>query len=494
MVLYIVDDEKNIRDRMVKHIPWSELGFTSVITAKNGYDALDKMKETRPTVLLTDVRMPKMNGIDLSKEVKVKYPDCQIIFLSGFADKAYLMSAIEVKATKYIEKPIDRDDIYSTVASALKAYKTSASGRRSNLESLLLQLLYDNPDNDHALSQLLESGFNKTHTYTLLYVKFYWKKSDQPLAVKELLFNDDFWVTKETLMAFNDRHHLVVLSSSPLNDQLLTALVAPLEALLTDTYSLPFTIGISQTFSKLQALNLAYAEAESISDEGFFYGLTKHYIYGSDSTVRHTHFPNTMAFSNALEAMDEYIAKQLLNQLRLSSISKSYSEAEVRHQYSEWAKAITAAYVNAEITNDTDELNPFDSLPELHGMHTKLKSLTADYFSRVTEKRSAGGRAYEIMAFIKNNIDNDQLSVAMLAEHFELSSSYLCAAFKKSTQRTVNSYITELRIEKAKDLLKHSNMKVYEISESIGIADTNYFSVFFKKQTGVSPLEFRENP
>jgi two-component system response regulator YesN len=96
------------------------------------------------------------------------------------------------------------------------------------------------------------------------------------------------------------------------------------------------------------------------------------------------------------------------------------------------------------------------------------------------------------MKFIRDNFANKKLSIQMIADNTYLSKTYLCSFFKKSTGKTVNEYIMEIRIEKAKELLKENRVKLYEIATNIGFNDSNYFSAIFKKYVGCTPSEFRE--
>jgi len=109
--ILIVDDEKITRDSLEQFIPWAQLGISNVETAKNGFVALSLVKESKPDIILCDIRMPKMNGIEFVTKVREFDADCKIIFLSAHADKEYLKSAINLKAVSYIEKPILMEEL-----------------------------------------------------------------------------------------------------------------------------------------------------------------------------------------------------------------------------------------------------------------------------------------------------------------------------------------------------------------------------------------------
>ena len=105
--LLIVEDETFTREGLLNHISWKNLEIKTVRTAANGRDALEIMKHFHPDIILTDIKMPHMNGIELVSNIRESDQDCKVIFLSGYSDKEYLLSAIALKAECFIEKPIE---------------------------------------------------------------------------------------------------------------------------------------------------------------------------------------------------------------------------------------------------------------------------------------------------------------------------------------------------------------------------------------------------
>lgn len=116
MKLLLVDDERFTREGIYSLTPWKELGIDEVITAEDGEDGLEKALLFAPEIILTDVKMPRMDGVDMSFKIREKFPDCSIIFMSGYADKEYLKSAIRLSAVNYIEKPFQPEELHSTLA------------------------------------------------------------------------------------------------------------------------------------------------------------------------------------------------------------------------------------------------------------------------------------------------------------------------------------------------------------------------------------------
>lgn len=127
--LIVVDDEKKTREGLEKHLPWRRLGIDEILTAKSGTDALELARTHPPDILLCDVRMPRMDGIELATIIRHRYPACKLIFLSGFADKEYLKSAISLRALRYIEKPVDMEEVCSSITEAVTLLQQEAASR-----------------------------------------------------------------------------------------------------------------------------------------------------------------------------------------------------------------------------------------------------------------------------------------------------------------------------------------------------------------------------
>jgi two-component system, response regulator YesN len=116
--LFVVDDEKLTREGIKESFDWEKIGVEIVGDAEDGIQALSRIEELNPDIIICDVRMPKMDGIELTRVIRSKYPQMQIIFLSGYSDKEYLKSAIKINAVDYIEKPVDDEELKEAVLRA----------------------------------------------------------------------------------------------------------------------------------------------------------------------------------------------------------------------------------------------------------------------------------------------------------------------------------------------------------------------------------------
>lgn len=127
--ILIVDDEEKTRQGLADYVDWEKLGIDGVKTAGNSEEAIKLCARFVPDIILSDIRMPGMNGIELCTYIKEQIPDCEIIFLSGYADKEYLKAAIELNAVSYVEKPVDIEEIEATIRKALRCMQEKRARR-----------------------------------------------------------------------------------------------------------------------------------------------------------------------------------------------------------------------------------------------------------------------------------------------------------------------------------------------------------------------------
>ncbi|MNZ91098.1 Arabinose operon regulatory protein [compost metagenome] len=131
-----------------------------------------------------------------------------------------------------------------------------------------------------------------------------------------------------------------------------------------------------------------------------------------------------------------------------------------------------------------------DRIPDLNRLHKYVLSFLAIFEKE--EGAAGAGKMREIIRFIHTHFHEKGFGIQMIADHVNLSETYLCSFFKKQSSQTIKQYITSVRLEKAKELLANHELKLYHIAQSVGIADANYFTTFFKKYVGCTPSEYRE--
>lgn len=524
--LLIVDDEKTTRDSLKEYISWNELGVDLVATAKNGLDALKLAHKIKPDILLTDVRMPKMDGIKLASKIRELYEDCMIIFLSGYSDKEYLKKAIYLQAISYIEKPISIKEIRSVVRRTVQEYHKRAVEKAKKLrlrESLAKNLplirqeiaaeLVRGETNLEDLAEKYGEAFvslPSAEFFTPVCLIVNWDpvvdeamKTSLKRVLLELLSGEDSPNFFPYLMGFEDDDKIIlILASHRHHDQTTALLKRLLERKLADLSTCQYCLsaGIGSPVREMASLPESYRLAVIAANTQFYSGPGSIFAY---CDVAGSHFEPKkdlyQHFRVYLSKNDMNEAIELVN--KLTNVIKFAQEKNINRVKNIYFNLLLIVF---EVAKDRGFINLYDENEKnyiwqeiertktLAELSAYIISNIESVFSTMEEQNAVHSKIYEITTYIKENYTAEDLSVQSIARHTYLSYTYLCAFFKKNTGKTINEYITEVRIEKAKELLREGRMRLYEIASSIGYTDPNYFSSLFKKHTGYTPSEFKE--
>ena len=232
MRLLIVDDERITRNVLLNHIPWSEIGITKIETAGDGREALEIAKGFKPNIVLSDIRMPKMNGLELARCLKAEQEDCRIIFLSAYSDREYLKEAIQLRAVSYVEKPIKPDEIKEVVKSAVEEIKKQQRLENRNYYAKQKKICMEILTGEKVSADIEEYPFLRGLEYIASELRLYpqdpsaeveYDENALSLVLEELIASllksrvpdindsDDAMFRKYCLFTVKDLNHIVVL-------------------------------------------------------------------------------------------------------------------------------------------------------------------------------------------------------------------------------------------------------------------------------------------
>ncbi len=527
--LILVEDERATREGLLKHTPWNQIGIDRVEEARNGVEALEKSEWLEPDIVLTDVSMPRMDGIQLATRLRERYPQCKIVFLSGYSDKEYLKSAIKLNALNYIEKPIDENELIATLSKAVFQYKSERDQKakdermqdqvRRNTDlvrqKLAVELIKSDVDPAELKGTFEDAGveYRTDRYYTTAVVKFNWNRAlthNEKESCRSLLSSKIYNILGELsdgfvsgyldselyLVHFKERIQPVQHWEGKLN-----VLREKIMAESQGNYAV--TIGVGLPVYGLAGLKNSFNLAMKAIQMQFYEGVNT-IIFSSSLSARES--GNPLLDDAFLAAFGEYLggdkrkeALRLLNEYYSGlAASKVSDNGMIRNRYLKLLFDLHSMAKKRGITlTDEEDLYGYlwrsiSGMDTLEKIHLFLVDQVKVFFKLVEDKEAYGRNVYEIMKFIQNQYPNQKLSVRLIAESQNFSESYLCTFFKKITGKTLNDYITEVRIEKSKELLKDRNLKIYEIAKKVGYDNENYFAKVFRKYENASPSEFRE--
>ncbi|MFD2332791.1 response regulator [Cohnella sp. GCM10020058] len=523
----IVDDERTTRDSLSRYLPWERMGVASIATAKNGLEALETAQAAAPDILLTDVRMPKMDGMELAAKIRAIYPSCKIIFLSGHADKQYLKEAIHLKAISFVEKPINVTELESALLKAiaeclddrrhLEENQRMIDGlgeRRWRMRQELARELTGLPPDPSELENRfgdLYIRFSRHPFFTAAYAII-----DGPAttdnrmihglrsALLEQLAAPEVFGWADCLAGFDVRDRLFMIVAERTDrpaaerDAAIVAALRHLQECAADRIRL--TLSVGPRVREIGQVPASFQAAIAAAALRFYRGDRNVIRYDAVPTVEFRIDSKTHErFRRHLSTDDRGPALALIRQLAAEAAhTEDLDLHRVKSVFYQLTLIVQEAAASWGIAHSDDgsEMHAIwrhiDRVGSLDELASGLLHRIGAMYDRIRDKDSVGRKVYEITQYIRAHYADSTLSTQSIALHVSFSKTYLCAFFKKNAGKTINEFITEVRMEKAKDLLKEGQLKQYEIADALGYKDANYFTTLFKKHTGYTPTRYME--
>lgn len=515
MKLLIVDDEKLTRDGLIQSVDWQSLGVDNVACADDGLHGLEVARDFHPDILLSDVRMPHMSGIEMAEILQKELPALSIIFMSGYSDKEYLKAAIRLKAVRYVEKPIDLDEINEVVLEAIAEVKKTISVSKSSALSLSLSRsalasgLLSMNKSEHPLPVPGELAIDfptdeKVPFFTFLISFHRFPSTSEELertitpAIDKVLGESGLKEIHANRQGFLFFYH--VWNFKDFSDSKKEVLGARLvEALneLSLCFHIVFGENVLGAHNICNSYNSAVIELQNV----FFHENNTYCIY------KHQDHYDTFLDLKSLDAenqlsqillhKDEEQANAFLKELFDTLLSsKNILPNQIMDLYYKLFHTIKETY-RMLYSRDEEALSEdywklISGCASLYELHVLLSEKCNLFFSQTKEFNDSNTTIGLIKDYISHHFQDESLSIKDISEHVFLSSSYVCTLFKNETGQTLNQYLTDYRIEKAKQLLANPRYKITNISTQVGYSNGNYFGKIFKKQVGMSPSEYRD--
>ncbi len=521
MKLLIADDEELTREGLIASIDWAVLGVREIFQADDGLKALKIAESEKPDIILSDIRMPRLTGIEMAEQLEKILPDTSLIFMSGYSDKEYLKAAIKLKAINYVEKPLNPEEIKEAVMEACAQRQEKLRTRQnealyslenfSQLAFLLTRPYRDNEAEILSLTEELSLRLKPGCSFTTYIVKT--KSSDIGSAVlKELREDLEDFLLHYHLSVFYIRlhgvHHVFHIMGEALPSS--TAFTAAENYMQEKFTGLgDFYIGRGETVTGISKVYQSYTSAVITLQSCFFFApgsilkpskgdLPDFPSSGKSSDSLSSE--SVQRFSEALLANDEEMCTSLLEELyRTYHENLTLLPNQVKDIYyklfmtlNDCRQKMKLAPIYGSSSSEQSLLAYLENCFSYQELQHNLSEKVADYFHSVNTYTPEDSTIFLIKDYIAKHYAEENLSIKQIGDHVFLSASYVCTYFKTQTGQTLNQYLTEYRMEKAKQLLGDARYQIADISSKVGYSNGNYFSKSFKKFTGLSPSKYRE--
>lgn len=526
--ILLVDDEADVLQAMKRKIDWEAMGFCLAGTAENGQEALEMAEQLHIDVVMTDIKMPYMDGLTLCRKLKENYRNMKVVIYSGFDDFEFAREAVHLEAEEYLLKPISAKDM-ENVFRKIKDKLDQEFSEHRNLsklseyyqkslpamqEQLVMGILEGKITGDRAKNMLetyemhLESPY---YVVAMLYADINGKdshgKTQQLLTLSLKEMAQDYLKERigfYTTVYLDEILLVFMLENKDEMDKVLYHL-DQICKMGTRVLKVPVTASVGQLCDQMDHLTSSYQEAQNAMEYRTIMGGSQVlYIHDIEPSPQDSVSLMEYDFQNLMRAVklgdrDETDAaiSQFMESIRSLSLTPNQYQLLCMELLTELMK-IGRSYKlrTKQIFGDNDipwqELYKYISVDELEhwlqeictNLRHTLRHERTDSTLKLTEQAKA---------YIEEHYKENELSADTLCRHLNVSAAYFSTIFKKEVGLSFVAYLTKIRLEHAVELLRTTEDKTYVIAEAVGYTEPNYFSYVFKKQYGISPSKYRAN-
>ena len=490
----IVDDEPIVREGLEWIIEWEKYNYQVIGTAENGKEGLEKIRSLQPELVVTDIRMPEISGIEMIRQARKEGIDCECIILSGYSDFSYAQEAIELGMLSYLLKPIDEDELIRSlekISYEIKKKMQIEKYQDYSLAALIKDYIIRGQYNNN-LEVFLSFDF-----YQLVGCFFNHNEINHEQMKEKMKKN----LPQNTfLFSHSNGVFILICDESALTVQ---NIVTAVEKEINLEKKMGVFV-ISSRASSVKKLRHLYHEIEELEN--------KQYLFPTLSILSQQIIADEVEKKNSTFLLDKQDLRINLLQAIMSGKRthiKSYMEQLFTYyQKNMWAVSTIKAdlsnlcsYCFETIEEELDkplkesEKNKVVSViwtkKSLYETFDFLKEVFMDIGRMFYEKNEKKDVVEDIVQITYKHYDED-LTLQYLGKTLNYSYSYLGKKFKAQKQKSYRTFLDEVRIEQAKKLLREDKYLIYEVSDKVGYTNADYFYKKFKKMVGISPKSYQK--
>lgn len=530
--LLVVDDEERVRRGLQVSVDWDELDIEIIGEAEDGKEALAIVKKEKPDIIITDIYMPEMDGLQLMKKALEIIPNTKIIILSGYEEFKIARTAIRNKAFDYLLKPVKVEDMVRVIEKAKQKIEYELS-RLENEKRIKKQLQESLPVLKERYLDYLLTGrislkkLKKKYKYldfnlednnfvVMVFVLegYICHDEDESSQIKKIKFkimleniiNEKF---KTEVLEGYPHKFISIINYNPVEEkedivEELHYIGKRIQNIIDENTDKTISLGIGRLYKEAKYISDSYQEALEALEYRLFRGKNQ-IIYIEDVDVTRAHLIRSYPFDDEseivmalkigdIENIEQYIKRFFEHykekkcfspsQLKRACLQLIYN---ILRKLVEWNIDFDFNITNKESLEVViDKMNSFEELEQF------LIKRVSKIATTINERKINQNQCYikKAIKYIDKHYKDD-ITIKDVAQAVYLTPNYFANLFKEETGKTIISYLTEVRIEKAKQLLKTTQLKIYEIAAAVGYQDSKYFGQVFKKQIGITPNDYR---
>lgn len=531
ITVFLVEDEYVIREGIKNNIDWTSHGFIFAGEASDGELALPQILKERPDIVITDIKMPFMNGLELSRQVKKELPETEIIILSGYEEFEYAKEAIRIGVSEYLLKPITGDEVLKHVGDLAgkivnrrrekEMFETYQREMEENYVKERRELFDQMVAGSQSVSGILDTAgrLNLDITaarYNIFLFKATSTRHEQnEFSHSEVSINEQLAaLAKEQgfLLFERDPEGKAVLMKADSEEELKNRQQAFIDKLLAVLAGFPhirYFGGIGTMVSRLGELPSSFEQSQQAFAHRYL--LDENRILDARDIEKYR-----LSWGDDFNISS--VSPTQLDRKKVAEFLKLGEATEVKYFVTEYFRNLGSGAANSILFRQYITMDMYFSTVEFieglgrsrdeieammtDGSTTVSIDSTMEYLCRILRKAlelrdSIASNRYDsivemVAGYVEENYKDDELTLSSIASYINFSPSHLSTIYRQQTGMTLIKYLTDFRLGKAKELLKCTALRSSEISAEVGYKDPHYFSYLFKKTLGMTPTQYRE--
>lgn len=525
--IFLVEDEFVVREGIKNNIDWEAHGYEFCGEAGDGEMAFPMIQKLKPDIVITDIRMPFMDGLSLSRLIKKEFPWMEIILLTGYEKFEYAKEGIKIGIAQYLSKPINREELLKEIDTL--AVKIEEKRKEREMQEKYRREMEESFLNDRkeffrylvtgtkTVPELLEMAGSLELDISALWYNIVLIKVQSMDHTQEEYSKGAIKIEQELKKLDNEDHLLVFdrnlegkafLFKADTKEELLQVqdtYIGHIQKILTDYEKVRYFGGIGMPVNRLRELPSSFESASHafahryLVKESRILNCTElkgaGYLENEDFNISsintkqidRSRIKEFLRFGDATETVyfvEEYLGDNAMK----SNLLRQYIAMDVYFCVVEFLEGLQLS---------KEELGAFDVTPDILQSEENTVAYIVSIIKKALELREKkasnryGNVVAQIKEYIEKNYSDEELSLNLLASHVNFSPNHLSTIFSQQTGNTFSRYLTDYRMNKAKELLRCTGKKASVISTEIGYKDPHYFSYLFKKTQGMTPTQYR---
>ena len=528
--VFLVEDEFVVREGIKRNIDWQANGYEFCGEAGDGELAFPMIQKLKPDIVITDIRMPFMDGLELSRLIKKEFPWMEIVILTGFEEFEYAKEAISLGVARYLLKPISGDELLKEISGISDKIAEKKKEREirekyalemeENVQKEQKELFQYLVTGAKSMPELLEIAERMKLDLSSLWYNIVLVKVQSTNHAPEEYSKRMISAEKKLKVLVEDKHMLVfdrnlegkaiLFKADSLEEleQLQKTYISGVEAVLAGDERYRYFGGIGKPVNRLRELPASFESAS--------HAFAQRYLIKESCILDSTVLESGTASENEEFDIQNINPKELQSD-RIREFLKLGNKEEVVYFVDEFFKRQGVNALNStifrqyivmdvyfcvaafleELQIDREEISAFNVNAEM----LQSKENAIEYVVRIMERavelreKSASNRygsvVEQVKKYIEEHYEEEELSLNLLASYVNFSPNHLSMIFSQQTGQTFIKYLTDFRMNKAKELLRGTGKRSSEISQEVGYKDPHYFSYLFKKTQGMTPTQYR---